>query len=493
MRVPFGEWTPDQADLASGAARLHNVLPTAGPGYASTPKFVETTYPAIPHPPEVVRAYVDSTGALVTLAFCKTKIYRLTSSAWVDISRAGDYTGDETTLWSIAKWGDMIYAANYSDPIQKFDLKSGGDFADMSTGLANGLRCRFLLIIRDFLVAFNCADVSAANLYPFRAHWSGRLSPETFVPSLSSMAGFRDIPDIGTLEAGTGGDYGLILGSRGSVRFDFIGAPAVWQVSTLETDVGCYFAKSVISVSGVHYWYSTKGWRKSSGGPSAPIGVGKVDLWFKNQANLENTRQFISPIQLDAGNIIAWNFVSNDSPVGFTDKILFYSVLDGRFTEGDSVAANYGTLAVPPLTVDDSDFGELIRSEVETYVDDQDRSDVGSLVGIGSDGKVYQLDPLLSDWVVTTGEFEITKGRRSRVTRLRFVGEGSVLSYESQVTGRDQQPPKVLVSDPWVRSEPTGSCSADKRARYHRVSIRGSGRMTMILGVDVEGVVVGTK
>ena len=53
------------------------------------------------------------------------------------------------------------------------------------------------------------------------------------------------------------------------------GPPAVFQFRNLETDIGCELCRSIVQAGNRTAWWSRRGWRMSTGGPSQPIGLGR--------------------------------------------------------------------------------------------------------------------------------------------------------------------------------------------------------------------------
>ena len=495
MFIPFEEWMPDRASLGTGSIRALNVLPTAE-GFETAPGFLPAT--TLPSPPGNVldiQAFDTSAGTTATVAFCREKIWVLTGTSWFDVTRESasikdPYTTDpEVGFWSFAKWGDILYATNYKDPIQKFDLVAGTPCVDIDGNLPGGFRARHLIIVGDFLVAFDTNDDSGSNAAPYRMHWSGRLRPEDFLPSLEFQSGYRDIIDIGNIVRPIGGQYGFILGQTGSVRIDYAGPPLVWQLTGLDEDIGCLYRRSVVKVANSIFWYSPRGWRKSGGGPSVAIGTGKVDSYFRKRVDPRSTNRMSTAIFRDR-SVILFSYVSVDSVDSWPDEAVFLNFDTNKFTEGRYSVKFFGQMAKPPLLTDDAVWGELLSDASDDLVDNEE-SERPEVIAVGVDNSLLTTSGVAPDVYMETKEVQFFPGKKARVLRVRLVAEGDDPNYSVRISTRDTVPATQPASDPWIIPERTGACAADRRGRYHRFGVRLPGRFSSILGLDIDAFLVG--
>lgn len=487
LTVSFDEWAPDRAALATGMLRTLNLIPTPE-GYESGPGFVDTTtYPDLPETPLRVVAFDISDGDISTIAFCQFNIYELRAGVWAKITHqvAGEfvpYTTDNDGFWSFVKWGDMFYAVNYNDNIQRYVFASGGFCTDI-TGLPGGLRARFNVIIRDFHVMFDTNDASGSNATPFRMHWSGRLRPEDFNPSLATGAGFRDIIDIGNLVNAVGGEFGYINGTDAGSRIDTIGPPLQFAVARVDEDIGCLFRETMVKVSGSIFWYSQKGWRRSEGGPSRPIGQSRVDRYFRQRID-QTAVNLISSVVLRDKPIIFYSYVSTDSVDRIPDEAIFYNYDVDRWSEGAYKIRSLGTAGPIPLFSDDPTFGEMLVDDLDQLVDAE--NDIKSIiVAVSPDNKLQMIVPSADSAFIETREVQLIKAKRAQVTRVRLIAEGDSDQYQARISSRDKQPSMDVTRDPWLNPEKSGSCGANKSGRYHRAGFRLFGAFTSVLGAEL--------
>src|SRR5262245_9338899 len=134
--VPLGEWRPDIALLDNQfASDVENVLVGAN---SYMPLASLLPFPGVAGPlPELpclgLTAARKSNGDWVIYAGSRTKLWKFTSNAWVDVSRTtgGAYAVPSSgELWSFAAFGSKLYAVQSADNMQVADINAGTAFAD---------------------------------------------------------------------------------------------------------------------------------------------------------------------------------------------------------------------------------------------------------------------------------------------------------------------------------------------------------------------------
>src|SRR3954452_20724331 len=277
--LDFGEWMPDSVPLTVGGTLLQGALPPPD-GSAPWPLPVVQGPAGLPDA-SLLMAATTPDGFCVPMAFARAGIYRAGATSWVPLGRAAGYAA--SVPWAAVRWGDIVIAADGQEVLQSTPI-AAPLFADVP---GVDFSAAYLDIIGEFVVAADIREDAGATRYPSRVRWSGFQRPLSWDVSPSTQSAWVDRPRIGRIMGLTGGQFGLVLGEDGLDRFDYVGLPTVWQFATLETDIGCDIPRSVVQVGATTYWHSRRGWRASSGGPSEPIGHGKVDEWTRSQIDLE--------------------------------------------------------------------------------------------------------------------------------------------------------------------------------------------------------------
>jgi hypothetical protein len=91
------------------------------------------------------------------------------------------------------------------------------------------LGARYMAILKDQLVLFNCVQGQGNTPLPFRVWWSGHRRPETFatdgVTGAPVQSGFQDIAGMGEGTGIAGGEWATLVGTEGWRRLDPVGPP----------------------------------------------------------------------------------------------------------------------------------------------------------------------------------------------------------------------------------------------------------------------------
>jgi len=489
ITLPFEEWAPDNAPLTGGAVLVEGVLP-ATDGYAPLPLPVVQGPAGAPGNPSLLFAATTPDGLAVPLAFGRSAIARATSSSWVDVGRAGGYSA--ATPWDAVRWADLVLAVDGADPLQSYVIGAGA-FADVPDAVANGgTTGAFVDTVFEFIVTADERQDGGATRFPSRVRWSGYQRPLLWTPSPATQSGWVDRPRIGRITGLTGGTFGLVLGEDGLDRMDYVGLPSVWQFSTLETDIGCSVPGSVVKAGDVTYWYSRRGWRASSGGPSQPIGHGKVDTWTRDQLDPDATDR-MSAVALPREQCVLWSFVSHASPDGGPDQWLVYHWAEKRWTRAAVATEVLGRAATPDVFTDD-DVIPGLQPITDDPLNDQLTDSFGgaSVVQpaalVGGSLAVIQVTPGVVARLITK-EQALIPGRRAKVTRLQPLVDGVAGGLSGYVETRDDQAMSTTRRlGPYVR-EVDGSLAANAAGRFHRFELQLVTPFQKAMGVVVSEVV----
>lgn len=482
--IRFPEWRPDIAPLDGGGLTVVNALPKSD-GYCAAygPSVINPG--VLTDRPLLLVAAKSSDGTTTPLAFCANKTYRASLSGW----NVCDGSVLNSTSWDAVAWGDSLYCVNGGPaPLQKVNLLSGAGFTPVDT--PNGLTGRSIAVIADFLAIFYIVELNGARVWPYRGQWSGIQRPESFAPSKVTQADYQDFQDIGQIRRGTGGEFGLVLGSNGLARMDYIGPPDIFRISTLENNIGCDIPQTVIRSGDKVIWWSRVGWRISSGGPSSAIGNDVCDRWFRERLRTAGVGR-ISTTVLPNEEIAVISFPSTNSNSDDPDEILYYDFATNKFSPGkwqEPVQCIGRSVQASPLTDDDLQPPDNMPSSgmltddyqilTDGFGDNEDFP--AAIVG----GKLARLDKGANVAILRTPEVRLGQsGQKTTLLRFEAMVHGAQAA-EATVYARDTQ------ADPVYRSvsglQPLkGRYKTRVKAHYHAIELKQLGDFERAIGVDI--------
>lgn len=418
MFIPFGEWTPDLPSLNNpGSALILNVLP-AGMHYEPFRQAVIYSSNGLNDRAQGAFPARDIDGTVFNFAGDATKLYRLSTSAYSDISRVsgGAYSTNADEQWNFTQFGRNVYATNFTDDIQVFTMGSSANF---STLIGAPPRARYMGIVHnDFLVLGDTVDGT------YRVQWSPQGNPAgTWGTDQATLADFQDLAsEYGFIRAVVGGAYGTIIQEKAITRMTFVGSPLAFTFDIMETGKGTQVPGSVCKVGNNIFYYGIDGFYFFDGSSSIPIGVNKVDKYFRDDFDVnykdrvrtvaDEKKQIIYmyyPSVSQGGAIMCYNYSPNAQKRWSRIVIIDSGLLCSALVEGytlDSLDSLSGS-------IDDLTFS----LDSEQYTGGQ-----YSLAFINDNGNTLNyFNGVPMDAVLLTTEFQIVPGRRSEITLARAI------------------------------------------------------------------------
>lgn len=328
MIIPFGEWTPDQADLGNQATVALNCIPKAGGSYGPFPDLAVFSE-AITARCQGAYAGTDNDGAVGNFAGDASKLYKLSNITYSNVSRTAGYTTAADEAWRFCQFGNRVIATNYADEVQSYVLGTSSLFQNLSSGAPKARHCA--LIDPGFLILGNTFD-GVDGAVPNRVWWSAYGDPTSF-PTIGSAAAetaqsdYNDLPYGGWVNAvvgAVGGASGLVFCDTAIYRLDYAGPPVVFQFTCIERQRGTPAPNSVVNIGPFAAFLGPDGFYLNDGQQSRPIGAGKVDKTFYadlNQNYFDRIYGTVDPIN----KLIIWVYPSTSSQTGLCDSALIYS------------------------------------------------------------------------------------------------------------------------------------------------------------------------
>ena len=122
--LPFAEWSPDSPDLGTTATEASGVIPEAE-GYRPF-KALATISNALTARAQGAAWFRAPNGTTANFAGDATKLYKLSSATWSDVSRTvgGAYGTGGTNNWRFAQFGSNAYATNEFRYAASFQARS---------------------------------------------------------------------------------------------------------------------------------------------------------------------------------------------------------------------------------------------------------------------------------------------------------------------------------------------------------------------------------
>lgn len=333
MLFEFGPWRPDLTDLDTGVVEATNVVP--GFGTYEPQASLATFSGSLSARCQGAISVLDTSKNTFWFAGDQTHLYTINTNTqtWSDVSRLVplDYSVASTARWSFAQYANNIYATDYSDAIQIYTLGSGGRFSDLGGGSP---QTRYLGVVKNFMVAVNTFD-AVDGARPQRVRWSAIDNPLSWTVNATTQSDFQDLysdggENQGIVAALTQSDA-VILQERAVWRMTYTGPPTVFTFDMVEGVRGTPAPGSIIAVGGVVYYLGEDGFYAFDGAQSVPIGQGRIDRTFLDNADPAYFHRMSSVSDIGR-KLILWSYTSVDSSDGNPDRILVLNRGTGEWT-----------------------------------------------------------------------------------------------------------------------------------------------------------------
>lgn len=477
MRLPFGEWTPDEPALDAGLTEALNVMPYAS--HYRPLRSASDLSDALSGKPYAAISTSNINGATETYAATESALWQLSGTTWSDVTGTAPTT--ETPMhWAFAQFDKYVLAASYNNELRYKEINVAGNFA----AITDAPKARVVGVVRDFVM---CGDINdpTDGVKPARIRWGSIADPLTWylAGTSNAYANQSDEQDLkaesGSVRAIFGSDVGIIFQERAITRATYVGSPLVFRLDLADGSRGLRAPRAAVQVGRLVFFLAKDGFFVTDGGgDSTPIGNGKVDRWFFETANASMLDQ-VQAVLFPSQKCVAWFFAAESST--YNDHVLIYNYTTQRWSHGELSCYLAVTAKTAGYTLDQLDsFGTLETLEVS--LDSEAWQGGESFPAILT--TAYKLADLSGDpleAVLETGAFGLD-GRRAFVSGVRPLIEGG----SAQITLGTQSALSSAAAWGAQRSVTSATGKADFRssAFYHRVRARIADGFTKAVGVD---------
>ena len=465
MQLPFGEWLPDLPDhMNPGSTQAKNVFPAVN-SYRPFKNISITSSNATDARTQGAKAFKSDSGAVSIFAGDATKLYKLTSNAFVDESGGTTFSTDTNGYWDFIRFGEVVIAFNGANAPQAWTLDSSNDFAALG---GSPPTFRHAAVIGNFVVT------GFQPTLQNKVQWTSFNSPTSWTAGVN-QADSETLPEGGVITGVTGGQFGLIFQESRITRMDYRGGNVIFSFRRIEDNVGAVQGKNVIKVGNLVYFLSEDGFRVTDGNTSVPIGNGKVDRFFLDDLKFAK-RERVKATADRENKLICWSYPSKTGTNSDTqnDKILVYHYESKRWSLvviDHEYMIDYQT---PGYTLEElDDYPTAGANDLDAITISLDSAfwsgGLRSFGVFGTDHKLgaFQGNSLKAE--IGTGQTELFPNSRSMITHVRPIidtddATGS-LTYKNKIADTS-----ATTSENAMHS--TGTIPFHRSARYFKFNIQ---------------------
>lgn len=343
MRIPLPPFDPDKSKFDSSVSgNVVNAYPSAS-GWKPMPSYSEISQ-ALPSTC-LGASFVRTAGGTYRIVACtQTGIFELntTDYSWTNITgTSGPYTGPSPgEAWTLTRFGSKLVIHNYNDPIQVYDVETGGTVSDLG---GSPPQAKYSWVSGDFLVLGYLNQTNGQKI----VQWS-EVNNITGWRVRKNGSDFQELPEGDEIMGGIAEQGGFSVIQRAGMQF-FPFAPAsgfTFTRTVLNPKQGSIAPRSIVSIGpGQFFYLSEDGF--FGGVNRQAIGAERVDRWFLDQID----QTYLSEVQGVADpfeKVVWWRF---RIPTGEYRLIGYDWQLDRWFTS-DLAVGEMVALATPALTWD---------------------------------------------------------------------------------------------------------------------------------------------
>jgi len=337
LDIPAAPWLPDLPEKDNpGQTEALNVVPRTGKSYGPLSGLSALSTTPLSARCQGAFSGRSAAGTVTTFAGDATKLYRLVSGAFVNVSQGGgsphNTSADET--WRFAQMGERVIATNFADNPQAWTLDGSSAFADLS---ADAPKARHLAVIDPgFLMLGNIGST------PNGLRWCAIKDPTSWPTPGTSAAALVQAGENTGLSGGwvqavigaVGGAQGAVFMDRAIYRIEYVGPPDIFAFREVERARGTPASNSVINIGPIAFYLGEEGFYRFDGSGSTPIGASQVDKTFfsdLDQNNFHRVYAAADPIN----KLVMWAYPNASASSGNPNRIIMHNWETGWWSHAE--------------------------------------------------------------------------------------------------------------------------------------------------------------
>lgn len=409
---------------------------------------------------------VDTTGTRRNFAGTQAKLYELSGASWVDVSKAGNYTGSSENRWMFAQFGNVALATNDTETIQ---FSASGAFADIS----GAPKARIIVSMKNRVIAFDTNDGGFGDqsdrwwcsAFQDYAGW-------TIGTNGSTSGRLVGVPG-GIVAAAMLGEYVVAYKERGAyLGQDVTPSPEIIQFQQVPGEFGCVGPEAVVDIGGAHFVVGPDNFWLYDGTRPVPIGVGQVRQWFYNDSS--PTYRYRTIVHYDRQFQRVFVFYPSSTSSGTPDRALVYHLLTKQWGRADRSVQAVFQFITPGLTWDTfSSIAASWDALPNTPWDSQSWQAAGrALAFFTTANELATLTGTSASSNLVTGDYgDDDAVVQSRPLRARFTRAPSA----AQCTGYTRMTAGGALSTNGTQNIADGKFDVRQSGRFHRYSMAFTG------------------
>jgi hypothetical protein len=272
---------------------------------------------------------------------------------------------------------------------------------------------------------------------------------------------------------------------------DYVGGTTVFRLSVVSKNRGSIFSKAIAQVGKRVFFYSQDGFFEIDGENVKSIGQHKVNDYFQSNLSAGYQQNIVASTD-PLNHLVIWSYPSTDATTGVQDRLLIYNYSVNRWSVVELGAEMIFTQFSEAYTVDTLDN---VASSLDALTVSLDSrywlGGVVNLAGFDSDHKLIQFDGDTLAATIETGEIEPAPGRRSTITMVRPLVDGT---STARVTSRARIA-DTATSTSYSSLQTNGDIPVRSSGRYHKVgvAIAAAASWNDAQGVDLTAVSAGNR
>lgn len=421
---------------------------------------------------------IDEDGNVVALCGDGTKLYKLSSTTWNNVSQAGNYTLGTEESWEMVLWKNKVLATGFSEVPQQFEL-GGALFSDLTTDL----RAYHIAVIGNHVFFANTWDSTDGNV-PTRIRWSAFDDETDYTVSAVTGADFRDT-NRGPIQRLYGGEYGIALGRETTFRIDQVGAPTWFAIRETLPGIGTIAPGASSRLGEFIYSWSNQGFvaiRAATG--YAPIGDGIVDKYAID--DLDDTNLFrMSCVADPVSGRVFWAYPGQGNLSGNPNRLICYDTGLQKWSIIDQEVELLWRASGIGFTLEQLDTFSASLDDLAVSLDSSQWKGGGKslLAAFDIDHKHGFFSGTPRTGTLELAEGELHPGHQAQLNSFRALVDGG--SVTAQIGTRNKLTDDVSWS-PVLSPTSTGRFTYRANARYHRFRVFPAGDWRHVHGVQVE-------